>query len=154
MRQALAAFPAETRDDVVLLFSAHGLPQRFVDAGDPYVRRHRGHGPRGPGAPLAVKNRHALAYQSRTGPVKWIGPGTPETIASLAREGVRDLLVVPVSFVGDHIETLYEVDQLFAEDARRAGIRDYRRSAALNTHPLFIEALAGLVERRLESRHS
>jgi ferrochelatase len=100
---------------------------------------------------LAVRNRHALAYQSRTGPVKWIGPGTPETIARLAREGVRDLLVVPVSFVGDHIETLYEVDQLFAEDAKRAGIRHYRRSAALNTHPLFIEALAGLVERRLEA---
>jgi ferrochelatase len=98
-----------------------------------------------------MKNRHTLAYQSRTGPVKWIGPGTPEAIAKLAREGVRDLLVVPISFVGDHIETLYEVDQLFAGDAKRAGIRHYRRSAALNTHPLFIEALAGLVERRLEA---
>ena len=149
--EALAGFPAETRDEVVLLFSAHGLPQRFVDAGDPYVRETEAT-LRAVLARLSVKNRHALGYQSRTGPVKWIGPGTPETIARLAREGVRDLLVVPVSFVGDHIETLYEVDQLFAEDARRAGIRDYRRSAALNTHPLFIEALAGLVERRMESR--
>jgi ferrochelatase len=148
--QALHSFPVETRDEVALLFSAHGLPQRFVDAGDPYVRETEA-SVRGVLSRLAVRNRHALAYQSRTGPVKWIGPGTPETIARLAREGVRDLLVVPISFVGDHIETLYEVDQLFAGDAKRAGIRHYRRSAALNTHPLFIEALAGLVERRLEA---
>lgn len=151
VRQALAGFPPDTQDGVVLLFSAHGLPQRFVDAGDPYVRETEAT-VAGVMARLAVKNRHALAYQSRTGPVKWIGPGTPETIGQLAKGGVRDLLVVPVSFVCDHIETLYEVDQLFAEDARRAGIRDYRRSAALNTHPLFIEALAGLVERRTEDR--
>lgn len=150
VRKALDSFPAEARDEVALLFSAHGLPQRFVDAGDPYVRETEA-SVKGVLARLGVANRHALAYQSRTGPVKWIGPGTPETIARLAREGVRDVLVVPVSFVGDHIETLYEVDQLFAEDAKRAGIRHYRRSAALNTHPLFIGALAGLVERRLEA---
>jgi ferrochelatase len=150
VRQALHSFPVEDRDEVALLFSAHGLPQRFVDAGDPYVRETEA-SVRGVLARLGVENRHALAYQSRTGPVKWIGPGTPETIARLARESVRDLLVVPISFVGDHIETLYEVDQLFAEDARRAGIRRYRRSAALNTRPAFIEALAGLVERRLEA---
>ena len=148
--QALGSFPDEVRDGVALLFSAHGLPQRFVDEGDPYVRETEA-SVRGVLSLLGVGNRHALAYQSRTGHVKWIGPGTPETIVRLAREGVRDVLVVPVSFVGDHIETLYEVDQLFARDARRAGIRHYRRSAALNSHPLFIEALAGLVERRLEA---
>ena len=150
--QALGSFPVETRDGVTLLFSAHGLPQRFVDAGDPYVSETEAT-VRGVLRLLGVRNRHALAYQSRTGSVKWIGPGVPETIARLAREGVRDLLVVPVSFVGDHIETLYEVDQLFAAAAKRAGIRHYRRSAALNTHPLFIEALAGLVERRLAAGH-
>jgi len=151
VRQALSGFPAEAREGVALLFSAHGLPQRFIDAGDPYVRETEAT-VAGILARLAVKNRHALAYQSRTGPVKWIGPGTPETIAELARAGVREVLVVPVSFVCDHIETLYEVDQLFAEDAKRAGIRDYRRSPALNTHPLFIEALAGLVERQMEKQ--
>jgi protoporphyrin/coproporphyrin ferrochelatase len=145
---ALASFPEEGRDGAFLLFSAHGLPQKFVDAGDPYVRETEA-SVRGVLARLGVGKQHALAYQSRTGPVKWIGPGTPETLERLAREGVRDVLVVPISFVGDHIETLYEVDQLFAGDARRAGIRHYRRSAALNSHPLFIEALAGLVERRL-----
>jgi ferrochelatase len=83
--------------------------------------------------------------------VKWIGPGTDEILRELGREGVRSVLVVPVSFVSDHIETLYELDQLFAGIARGAGIRDYRRSPALNTRPEFIEALAGLVERHLEA---
>jgi ferrochelatase len=62
---------------------------------------------------------------------------------------VREVLVIPISFVSEHIETLYEVDMLFAERAHRAGISDYRRSDALNSHPTFIEALAGMVERHL-----
>jgi protoporphyrin/coproporphyrin ferrochelatase len=149
VRQALAGFPEEVRARVFLLFSAHGLPQRFVDAGDPYVSETEAT-VRGLRERLALPNRHALAYQSRTGPVKWIGPGTDEVLDALGAEGVREVLVVPVSFVSDHIETLYEVDLLFAERARRAGILDYRRSAVLNVHPVFIEALAGLVERHRE----
>ena len=98
---------------------------------------------------LGVPNRHVLAYQSRTGPVKWLGPGTDETLRELGREGVTDVLVVPISFVSDHIETLYEVDLLFADIARTAGITGYYRSAALNTSPLFIRALAGLIERHV-----
>jgi ferrochelatase len=150
VRESLAAFPAPTRDGVVLLFSAHGLPRRFVDAGDPYVAETQAT-VRGLLQRLGAPNRHALGYQSRTGPVKWIGPGTDEILRELGREGVRAVLVVPVSFVSDHIETLYELDQLFAGVARAAGIEDYRRSPALNTRPAFIEALAGLVERHLEA---
>ena len=74
--RALDSFPVETREEVVLLFSAHGLPSGSVDAGDPYVRETRRTSVRGVLSRLGVKNRHALAYQSRTGPVKWIGPGT------------------------------------------------------------------------------
>ena len=96
-----------------------------------------------------IARRHELGFQSRTGPVEWIGPGTEEVLKELGREGVKEVLVVPVSFVSDHIETLYEVDMLFRDDADRAGIVDYRRTEALNTHPLFIEALAGLVERHV-----
>jgi protoporphyrin/coproporphyrin ferrochelatase len=65
------------------------------------------------------------------------------------QEGVKEVLVVPLSFVSDHIKTLYEVDMLFRDDAERADIVDYRRTDALNTHPIFIEALAGLVERHV-----
>jgi ferrochelatase len=68
----------------------------------------------------------------------------------LGRERVREVLVVPLSFVSDHIETLYEVDMLFADRARKAGIADYRRIEALNTDPVFIESLARLVERKVE----
>jgi protoporphyrin/coproporphyrin ferrochelatase len=144
VRDALRAIPADRRNETVILFSAHGLPQKFIDEGDPYVddieaTRY------GILERLQVANRQLLAYQSRTGPVKWLGPGTEEAIEELGREGVKDLLVVPLSFVSDHIETMYEVDILFAETAKAAGITGYFRPDALNTHPLFISALQRLV---------
>ncbi|WP_396627028.1 ferrochelatase [Luteitalea sp.] len=148
VRQALAGFGDERRDGVTILFSAHGLPQKFIDEGDPYVE-HTHRTVAGILERLQVPNPHVIGFQSRTGPVTWIGPGTEDVLRELAGQGVRDVLMVPVSFVSDHIETLYEVDQLFRDDAMRAGIVDYRRSEALNTHPLFIEALADLVSRQL-----
>jgi protoporphyrin/coproporphyrin ferrochelatase len=151
VRRTLEGFPPERREEVVLLFSAHGLPQRFIDRGDPYVAETE-LTRRGVLERLGLPNRHELGYQSRTGPVRWIGPGTEEVLRGLAREGVREVLVIPVSFVSEHIETLYEVDMLFAEEARRAGILDYRRCETVGCHPTFIEALAGLVERHLEGQ--
>ena len=148
VRQGLDGFPAEMRDRVVLLFSAHGLPKRFIERGDPYVT-HTEATRRAILARLGAPNRHVLGFQSRTGPVAWIGPGTEEVLQELGREGVKDVLVVPLSFVSDHIETLYEVDMLFADAAAKAGITTYRRTAALNTNPKFIEALARLVERHV-----
>jgi ferrochelatase len=148
IRAGLATFAPERRDEVVLLFSAHGLPQRFVDRGDPYVAETE-KTRRGVLSLLQLPNRHVLGYQSRTGPVRWTGPGTDALLRELGGSGARRVLVVPISFVSDHIETLYEVDMLFAEHAREAGIVEYRRTAALNTHPLFIEALAGLVRKQL-----
>jgi len=148
VRRAWNRIPAERRDQTVILFSAHGLPQKFIDDGDPYVE-HIEATRRGILERLRLPNRELLAYQSRTGPVKWLGPGTEEAIEQLGHEGVRDLLIVPLSFVSDHIETLYEVDQLFAETAREAGITGYYRPEALNTEPLFIDALARLVRAHL-----
>ncbi len=148
VRRGLATWPPAARDQVVLLFSAHGLPKKFVDRGDPYVE-HTEITRSLVLSRLKVPNRHELAFQSRTGPVEWIGPGTEEMLEALGADGVRDVLVIPISFVSDHIETLYEVDMLFADAARAAGITTYRRTEALNTHPLFIEALARLVERQL-----
>jgi ferrochelatase len=130
----------------VILFSAHGLPQKFVDAGDPYVT-HITATRLGLVQRLNLPNRTMLAYQSRTGPVRWIGPGTEETIRELGADGVKHLLVVPLSFVSDHIETLFEIDQLFGEVARKVGVDEYCRPEAINTHPLFIESLARQVER-------
>jgi protoporphyrin/coproporphyrin ferrochelatase len=153
VRRAWVNIPAARRDRTVILFSAHGLPQKFIDEGDPYaddIEQTR----QGILARLRLPNRQLLAYQSRTGPVKWLGPGTEETLTALGREGVKDVMVVPLSFVSDHIETLYEVDLLFAETAHAAGITGYYRPAALNTSPLFVEALAGLVNRHLGTADS
>ena len=148
VRRGLAAWPEAQRDRVVLLFSAHGLPETFIQRGDPYVD-HIEATRAGILARVQLPNRQLLAYQSATGPVTWIGPGTDKVLRQLGAEGVKDVLVIPVSFVSDHIETLYEVDMLFKDDATAAGITTYRRTEALNTHPLFVEALARLVERRL-----
>lgn len=146
--RAWETVPVERRPGTVLLFSAHGLPQKFIDRGDPYaddIEATR----QGILERIRLPNRQRLAYQSRTGPVKWLGPGTEEVLVELGREGVREVLVIPLSFVSDHIETLYEVDLLFGDVAREAGITGYRRTEALNTSPLFISALAGLVETHL-----
>lgn len=151
VKAAWIGIPAERRARTVILFSAHGLPQKFIDEGDPYVRdietTRQGLLDR-----LRLPNRELLAWQSRTGPVKWLAPGTDEILRELGREGVKDVLVVPLSFVSDHIETLYEVDLLFAEVARKAGITGYYRPEALNTSPLFIDALAGLVRDHVDAR--
>ncbi|HEY6839078.1 MAG TPA: ferrochelatase [Geobacteraceae bacterium] len=140
---ALAAFP--DRDEVHLLFSAHSLPQSFIDAGDPYLDHilatvslvmER----------LGDVNYH-LAFQSRAGPVKWLEPSTEEMLERLAAAGCAHLLMVPLSFVSDHIETLYEIDIQYAEEARALGIGDFRRIASLNSSPPFIDCLAELVEK-------
>jgi protoporphyrin/coproporphyrin ferrochelatase len=142
------AIPVSRRSRTVLLFSAHGLPQRFIDDGDPYVA-HIDATRFGVLERLQLPNRQLLAFQSRTGPVKWIGPGTEEVLRELGEEGVSDVLVIPLSFVSEHIETLYEVDMLFADVARAAGITGYYRPPALNSHPLFIKALTALVRDHL-----
>lgn len=146
VRDAWEAIPRDRRNRTVILFSAHGLPQKFIDEGDPYVA-HIQATRWGILERLNLPNRQLLAYQSRTGPVKWLGPGTGDVIRELGREGVKDLFIVPLSFVSDHIETLYEVDLLFADAAHKAGITGYYRPMALNAHPLFISALNRLVRR-------
>ena len=148
VREALDRIPPDRRHSTVVLFSAHGLPQKFIDEGDPYVD-HIEATRQGILQRLQIPNRQVLAYQSRTGPVKWLGPGTEAVIETLADEGVKDILVVPLSFVSDHIETMYEVDILFAEAAKAAGITGYFRPDALNTHPLFIAALKNLVLQKV-----
>jgi len=143
--EGLAAFPAG--EVVEILFSAHSLPVSFIQKGDPYlsqvqetVRLVMGHF-HGTG--------HRLAFQSKAGPVKWLEPSTEEAIAGIAAEGCRNLLVVPVSFVCDHIETLYEIDITYAALAQEAGIVNFRRTHSLNTSPMFIECLADLVRKAL-----
>jgi ferrochelatase len=147
IRECLSNLPAVERDDAVLLFSAHGVPETLPRRGDPYVEQIN-QTLQAVLAELGLDNEHRLAFQSRTGPVKWVGPGTEEVIRELA--GRPTVVVIPIAFVSDHIETLYEIDILFAEEAQKAGIGRFVRVASLNTSAVFIKALADLVEPLLQ----
>lgn len=136
------------RNHAQLLVSAHGLPQRFVDGGDPYVDQVKAT-LQGVLDRLEDPPRAHLAFQSRSGPVKWIEPGTGETIRRLGRQGHRALVVWPISFVSDHIETTYEVGMLFRDEAARAGIEEYRVVPSFNDSPGFGAVLADLVTAHL-----
>jgi protoporphyrin/coproporphyrin ferrochelatase len=150
VREGLLGFPAEDRDKVVLLFSAHSLPLSIVNRGDPY--------PQEIGASvhrvmerLGFSHPYILAYQSEVGPVKWLGPSTKSVIELLGKRGHKHLLVVPIAFTSDHIETLSELDRENGHLAREVGITHYRRSPALNARPDFLDALADVVKRHLAS---
>ncbi len=142
IEQGLAGFP--DRSNIQLVFSAHGLPQSFIDTGDPYLDHIQAT------VRLVMKQfsniSHHLAFQSRAGPVKWLEPSTEVKIAELAASGCKQLLMVPISFVSDHIETLYEIDIQYKEEAAARGIADFRRTEALNSSPAFISCLAELVQ--------
>jgi len=134
-----------------IFFSAHGVPVSYVEeAGDPYQREME-HCVELIMQELDRPNPHTLAYQSRVGPVEWLQPYTEDAIAQLAEQGVNDLVVVPISFVSEHIETLQEIDIEYREIAEEAGIETFRRVPALNTHPGFIDDMAAMVMEALES---
>ena len=132
-------------ENIHVLFSAHSLPKKIIDQGDPYVDQTMG-------TIREITKRISLiwhlSYQSRSGPVEWLGPSTDNKLEELSREGVKNVLVVPISFVSDHIETLYEIDILYKDLAGRLGIR-LERTDSLNTHPKFIEALKDIVAKSL-----
>lgn len=141
----------ENPDQVHIFFSAHGVPVSYVEeAGDPYQHEIE-ECTRLIVQTLNRPNRHTLAYQSRVGPVEWLKPYTEDAIAELAAEGIKDLLVVPISFVSEHIETLQEIDMEYREVAEEAGIENFHRVPALNTHPVFIEDLANLVVEAIDA---
>jgi protoporphyrin/coproporphyrin ferrochelatase len=139
LRTELASFPAPDPDRVEVLFSAHGLPRKLVDAGDPYqaqieatyesVRA------------LLGWPHTTLCYQSRVGPLEWLKPYTEDVIRAKGRAQTQQMLVYPLAFVSDHVETLYELGISYAALARQCGITHYRVTPALNGHPLLIEAL-------------
>ena len=136
--------------DLDIVFSAHSVPVAVIEAGDPYQRQiehtvdlvwERGRWP---------ARRHTC-YQSKVGASKWLRPSMHETVKKLAADGSKHVLVVPISFVSDHVETLHEIDIEHREQARELGITDYRMMPGLNDSPDFIQALAGLVRAQVEA---
>lgn len=149
IRAGLGRFPAGARDGVHLLYSAHSLPARYIREGDPYLDQTRKCVDL-INRQLGTGNPSTLAFQSKVGPVEWIGPDTRAVLGDLAREGVGQVLAVPVSFVSDHIETLGEIDIEYRELAAGLGIARFHRADAPNVHPRFIAALSAVVLREWE----
>ncbi len=145
----LRQFPDSSR--IHLVFSAHGLPMSLVEKGDPYPKQieetiHlvcRLGAKKYSGWPKT----HVLCYQSRVGPAKWLQPPLTGTIERLGREGVKEMLVSPISFVTEHIETLHEINIEAREEAAKLGIERFRMMPAVGDSPLFIAALKDLVLR-------
>jgi ferrochelatase len=144
IREELARFEDPRPEAVHLLFSAHSIPKKLVSReGDPYASEVEA-GVRAIVARLSWNGPWSLAYQSKLGPVEWLGPPTLEVIRELGRSGQRQVLAVPIAFVTDHVETLYEIDQLFGGEARAAGIVQFLRTPGLNSRPTFLQALADI----------
>lgn len=138
--------PAEAH----IVFSPHGLPQAYVDQGDPYEKQIRA-------TAAAIMEHfdqpHHVAFQSQVGPIKWLEPKTPAVLEELAHKGVETTVVVPIAFVSEHIETLYEIDVEFGDEAREAGIKNFIRVPAAGAHPRFIDVLENVTESYLARPH-
>jgi len=128
-------------EPVQVVYSAHSLPKKFIDEGDPYVDELKQ-------TIAAVEQQTGrqgkLCYQSRSGPVEWLEPSTPDMLKQLADQGCTNILMIPISFVSDHIETLYEIDMLYKEQAEELGMR-LESTRGLNDDLQFIGALRNLV---------
>jgi ferrochelatase len=150
--KCLRQFPDASR--IHLLFSAHGLPMSLVEKGDPYPKHIaetiRLVCEKGVARFANWPRTHLLCYQSKVGPAKWLEPSLPGTLEKLGHEGVKEAMVVPISFVTEHIETLHEINIDGRADARKAGLERFRMMPAVGDSPAFIGALKDLVLRAVE----
>ena len=144
VRETLEGIEPGRREKAHVLFSAHGLPQSVVDKGDPYYV-HVLASCRGVMERLPAGTQWSLAFQSRATRVKWLEPATEDELDRLAKAGVKEVVVVPIAFVTEHVETLFELDMLLKEPALAAGIEGYHRVRAPALAPELIRDLAGLV---------
>ncbi|RWS06149.1 ferrochelatase-like protein, partial [Dinothrombium tinctorium] len=144
-------FPPTVKDDIVILFSAHSLPMSAVNRGDPY--------PTEVGATvlrvmetLNWRYPYRLVWQSKVGPVPWLSPQTDKALEGFVKNGHKNFLIVPISFVNEHIETLHELDIEYSDElAHKLKIENIRRVPAPNDHPSFIEGLADVVKKHIDS---
>lgn len=148
--ESLNLFEEKIRDKVQLVFSAHGTPISLVKKGDPYSLQIK----ETIEAVMKARNfshEFHLCFQSKVGPMKWLEPSTDKMIEQLAKENKKHLLVIPISFVSDHVETLFELDIEYRHVANEVGIIDYKVMIGLNDSDIFVEALSDLVIQQLHS---
>ena len=146
--ETILRFPEKLKNDIQIVFSAHGTPVSLVKKGDPYSSHIR----QTVEAVMNARNhshKHHLCFQSKVGPMKWLEPATNTMIEELAAQDKKHLLIVPISFVSDHVETLFELDIEYRHVADKVGIENYIVMKGLNDSELFVEALAGLVRSNL-----
>lgn len=149
--ETLVKFPENVRQDVQLVFSAHGTPVSYVKKGDPYSHQIRNT------VRLVMSQRNNShefheCYQSKVGPVKWLEPSTDKMIEELAAKGKKHLLIIPISFVSDHVETSFELDIEYRHVAEKSGIENYIVMTGLNDSPVFIEALTEITKEKILQR--
>jgi ferrochelatase len=148
---AIATLPASLRAAAPVLFSAHGLPESYIRQGDPYLDEVRS-------TVVAVTRRLALgaraqlSFQSRVGRRRWLGPDTEDALDAVAESGATAVVVCPVAFTGEHLETLQELDIVYRQRALARGLKYFARARAVGTHPAFIDALAGLTRDAAAAR--
>jgi len=146
--ETLLRFPEGARKDVQLVFSAHGTPVSYVKKGDPYSYQIK------ETVEAVMKDRnnshpYHQCFQSKVGPAKWLEPATDVMIAELAAKGKKHLLIIPISFVSDHVETLFELDIEYRHVADNVGIENYIVMDGLNDSDLFVEALKEIVKDKV-----
>lgn len=150
IKKELEKVDPKIRDQVIILFSAHSLPLKAVNRGDPY--------PAEVGATVQLvmrelknSNPFRLVWQSKVGPLPWLEPATDKVIESYIKSGKKHFILVPIAFTSDHIETLHELDIEYGDElAKELGVETYLRLPALNDHPIFIDALVDLVSTHLK----
>lgn len=142
--ETISKFPEDVKDKIHIVFSAHGTPVSLVKNGDPYSHQIK----ETMEAVMKARNYshpYHLCFQSKVGPMKWLEPATDKMIEELSQNGIKNLLIVPISFVSDHIETLYELDIEYRHVAKESGIENYYVMTGLNDSDLFVDALLDLV---------
>lgn len=144
IEQGLERFPEEKRGQAHIVFSAHGTPMKLVRQGDPYSHQ-IAETVNAVVSQGGFSHEWSLCYQSKVGPQKWLTPSTPDTIEDLASRGVKDMLIVPIAFASDHLETLFELGIEYRKLADKFGVEQYEVITGLNDSAKFIDALAQLV---------
>lgn len=138
----------ENTQNTVLVFSAHGIPVREILKGDPYQK----HIEESVQAIMKARNHdfpHILSYQSRVGPMEWLKPYTHQVLEQLAEQNINNVILIPISFVSDHLETLYEIGVEYAQLAKKLNIPYFTFTKGLNDHPLFIRCLGELIKNHV-----
>jgi ferrochelatase len=151
IEQKLAEYTHQERQEAVIMFSAHSLPMSVVNRGDPYpaeVAATVDHVMKR----LGNKYPYRLCWQSQVGPKAWLGPQTADALKGFAKAGKKNLVVVPIAFTTDHIETLFELDHEYGVEAKEIGLTGWKRVDALNDDPVFIRAMADIVKEHIDKK--